>query len=144
MQALPIALMAGAQIVQGVAGYEAGKYNRKVGRINARNALLEGNAEASRMRDLARISLGRQLGAQAESGFEIGTGTAIDSLLESATEAELEAMDAVRQAQLRARAFRAQGDMAYAEGYNRGVQGLFGAAAAVAQGKADYAAARNG
>lgn len=144
MQALPIALMAGGKIVEGIAGYEAGKYNRKVARANARAANQEGVAQAERIRNLARIAMGRQIGAQAESGFEVGTGTALDSLLESATEAELEAMDARYQATSKAAAHWRQGSVAYAEGYNKGVQGLVGAAAAVAGGMTDYAAAKGG
>lgn len=138
--ALP--LMVAGQLVQGLAGYRAGQYNKKVAEVNATTAEREGVAEGDRIRDVARIAMGRQIGAQAESGFEVGTGTAIDSLMESATEAELDIMNARRQAQSRAVAYRTQGAMAAAEGRNKLVGSLFGAAGAVAGAKTDYAQAK--
>lgn len=144
MQALPLALMAGGKLVQGIAGYQAGKANRKTANANARGEMIDGNAQAQRIRDLSRIALGRQIGAQAESGFMVGTGSAIDSLVESQTNAELDAMDAMRTARSRSDAYRAQGAQAYAEGRSALVGSLFGAAASVAGGINDYASAKSG
>lgn len=144
MQAIPIALMAGGALVKGIGAFQAGKYNKAVSEGNASAAEQEGVAEVARIRDAARISMGRQLGAQAESGFAIGTGSAIDSLVESATNAELEAMDARRQAASKAAAYRSQGRLAKMEGDNALIGSLFGAGATVAKGLGDYAQARNG
>jgi hypothetical protein len=136
--------MAAGSIVQGIGGYKAGKFNRKVANRNARMAEQEGVANAERIRNLGRIAMGRQIGAQAESGFEVGTGSAIDSLIESATNIELDAMDARREASSRAYAYRTQGHLAYMEGRNKLIGGFFGAASTVAGGMADYAAAKGG
>ena len=139
MQALPLALMAGGKLIQGIAGYRAGQYNRSVANANAHEQLLEGTDQATRIRQTARIQLGRQFGAQAESGFMVNQGSALDSLFESATNGELAAMDALRTARSRASAYRAQGQAAFAEGQSALVGGLFGAAASVAGGVNDYA-----
>lgn len=144
MQGLPIALAAAGPIVQGIAGYQAGRYNKQVAGFNAQAADAEGAARVQRIHDASRLQLGRQLGAQAESGFEIGTGTAIDSLIESATNAELEAMEARRQASSRAYAYRLQGRQAGMEGKNALISGLFSGAAAAVRAKADYAQAQGG
>jgi hypothetical protein len=147
MQALPfisIGLKAAGSIVQGVAGYRAGKLNKKIDYANAQTSVAQGAEQALRIRNLARISMGRQVGAQAESGFEIGTGSAIDSLMESATNAELDAMDAQYEAQSRATALRLQGNQAKREGKNALISGLIGAASSVAGGLQDYASASAG
>jgi hypothetical protein len=136
------AVQAMGQIVQGVAGYESGKYNRKVARINATNMMRDGEMEAARIRDVSRLVMGAQIGAQAESGFTPGTGTALASLLESATEAELDIMTARRRAQTGANAHQASGNAAYAAGYNQMVGGFYGAAGTVSNNSQDYANAR--
>lgn len=145
MQALPvlgIALQAAGPIVQGIAGYRAGKYNAKVAKLNARNTQAEGMEQATRIRAAGRVAMGRQIAAQGESGFEIGAGSALDSLMESATNSELEAMDAFRAARAKAAGYRAQGGLARMEGNNALVGGFFGAASAVVSGISDYASAK--
>lgn len=144
MQAIPIALLAAGALVKGVAGYQAGQANKKIAGMNARTSLEEGNAQAIRIRDLARVQLGRQFGAQAESGFEVGKGSAIDSLVESQTNSELDAMDALRQSQSRANAYQNQGAQAAQEGKFALLSGFVGAASSVASGAQDYATAKNG
>jgi hypothetical protein len=143
MQFAPLALMAAGSIFKGVAGLQAGKYNRSIANANARNALSEGDAQATRIRDLARIQLGRQIGAQGESGFTVGTGSAVDDLVESQTNVELDAMDVMRTARSRSDAYRLSGASAYSEGKNDLLSGLFGAAGSVASGLQDYATAKS-
>lgn len=144
MQAAAIGLQAVGSIVQGVAGYRAGKYNAKVAKLNARNTEREGLEQATRLRNAGRVAMGRQIAAQGESGFEVGQGSALDSLLESATNSELEAMDAFRAARAKAAGYRAQGGLARMEGNSALVQGFFGAASGVASGISDYASAKGG
>jgi hypothetical protein len=144
MQAIPIALMAAGSIIKGVGGYQSAKYNQKVDKVNAVNAEREGTAQEARIRDAARIAEGRQIGAQAESGFEVGTGTALDSLMESQINAELDAMDARRQARSRYDAYRSQAHLAKMEGTNALIGGFVGAASSVASGIQDYATAKGG
>ena len=138
--ALP--LMVAGSLVQGISGYQAGKFNAKVANVNAINADNEGVAEAARIRDLSREAMGEQLGSLAGNGFEAGTGSALTRLSESAIEAELDIQDARRRARSKSSAYRAQGAAAKAEGVSRLVGGLFGAASAIAGSRADYAAAQ--
>jgi hypothetical protein len=147
MQALPliaIAAAAGGQIFKGIAANNAGKFNQSVDQANAVDALREGTEQTQRIRDAGRINLGRQFGAQAESGFEVGTGTAIDSLLESQTNSELDAMDTMRQARSRYNAYMLQGQQARSEGHNALIGGLIGAAGSVASGLNNYATGKKG
>lgn len=103
---------------EGAAAYEAGKFNRKVFKMNARSALIDGAAEASRLRDTARLAMGRQIAGLAGSGFDGASGSALDAVRESAIESELEIMQTRRRSEAAAQGFRLQGQAAYAQGYN--------------------------
>lgn len=147
MQALPfiaIAAAAAGPIFKGIAANNAGRFNQQVDDANAIDALREGDAQALKVRDNARITTGRQIGAQGESGFEVGTGSAIDNLMESQTNAELDAMDVQRQARSRYNSYMLQGQAARSEGKNALIGGLIGGAAAVASGASNYATSKGG
>lgn len=134
--ALP--LMIAGSLVQGFAGYQAGKYNQRVANVNAQGAVNDGEAEAARVREASRRAMGDQISSLAGNGFELG-GSATTRLAESALEAEMEIADRRRTARSKAMAYRSQGAMAAAQGRNALIGGLFGAAQAVAGARADYA-----
>lgn len=138
------AVKAVGSIVNGAASYEAGKYNKKVAEQNAISAEREGAANVARIREAARQAMGNQVGAQAANGFQIGTGSALDSLTESQINATLDALNARREAQSRAIGYRVQGAQAMAAGKNAYTAGLFNAASTVLDYKSDWASARSG
>lgn len=121
-------LQAGGNIIQGVAGYEAGKYNRAAAKQDAIAEEMAGAAEVSRIREAARMAIGEQVAAQGGNGFAMGTGSALDALEQSQVNAAFDALIARQDAARRARARRTQGEIAYAEGKNALVQGMMGAA----------------
>lgn len=125
-----IPLMIAGQLVQGVAGYQAGRATGRAMDVNAANAINDGEAEAAHIRDVSRVAMGEQIGSLAGNGFELG-GSATTRLAESALEAELEIADRRRTARSKAQAYRSQGAEARAEGRSRLLGGLFGAASAV-------------
>lgn len=133
------AISAGGQIFKGIAANKAGKFNQQIDEANALSSLREGSEQATRIRNVGRVNLGQQIGAQGESGFEVGTGTAIDSLIESQTNSELDAMDAMYQARSRYNSYMLQGQQARTEGHNALISGFIGAAGSVASGFQDYA-----
>lgn len=137
------ALQVGGSLVQGVAGMKAGNATARAMETNAVQSVQEGEAEAARLRDESRFAIGRQLAGLAGNGFDL-SGSAETVLRESAIEAELDIMDARRQAASRARAYREQGKAAKAEGKAKLVGGMFGAASAVANAGRDYASAQSG
>ena len=138
------AVSAVGSIVNGAASYEAGRYNKKVAEQNAISAEREGAANVARIREAARQAMGQQIGAQAANGFQIGTGSALDSLTESQINATLDALNARREAQSRAIGYRVQGAQAMAAGKNAFTAGMFNAASTVLDYKADWASARSG
>ena len=132
------AFQAAGNLVQGVAGYEAGKYNQAAANIEAIDQERAGAAEEGRVREAARAAIGQQLAAQGANGFAMGTGSAVDALMESQVNAALDAMTVRRDAAMRARAARAAGAIARAQGDNALVSGMLGASARVT----DWASSR--
>jgi hypothetical protein len=130
--------LAGA-IGQGEAARQAGKFEAKVQDANARQAIADGEAEAGAIRDQVRMARGEQIAAQGASGFEVNQGSALTMLRESLIQGELDIAEARRSARSRAQAYRAAGAVAKAEGRNRFVGSLFGAAAAAGAGMGDWA-----
>lgn len=104
--------------VQGIAASDAGKYTRKVMRINERQALIDGVAIGDRIRAEARTRIGQQISEQGNSGFVPLEGSAFDAVRESAVNAETDILLARRGKQMEAIGFKAQGDLAYAQGYS--------------------------
>lgn len=125
------AVQAAGNVIQGVAGYEAGKYNRAVAETEAIEQERAGAAEEGRVREAARVAIGQQLAAQGSNGFAMGTGSAVDALMQSQVNAALDAMTVRRDAALRARSARTAGAIAKAQGDNALLAGMMGAAARV-------------
>ncbi len=128
-------LMVAGSLVQGLAGYQSGMYNAAVDKENARQDLREGAVEGEQLRGDARTALGEQVGAQAESGFTPGTGSALESLRQSGINSELDVLQARRKASAAAAANRAKAEMDKRTGQMAALQGLVGAAGAVAGAK---------
>jgi hypothetical protein len=137
--ALP--LMIGGKLLQGVAGMRAGQFNSQLLRGQAQEALMMGTAEELQMRDAARATMVSQLGAMAESGFTIGEGSALGAIQESLISREVDAMNIRRNAMGRAAGLRAQAAQERQRGRMAMLDGVIGAAGAIAGYKADYAAA---
>lgn len=120
-------------VAQGVAAYDAGKYTRKVMRINEHQAEVDGVAMGERIRSNVRQTIGRQIVAQGSSGFVPMEGTALDEIRESAINGELDVLTARREAKMRAIGFRTQGDLAYNQGYSAMTGGILAGAASLAE-----------
>jgi hypothetical protein len=132
------------QFAGGIASYDAGKYSRRVARVNEQNTLNEGVMEREQVRMASRLQEGRQIVDQASSGFQVGEGTALDALRESATARELDLMISRRNASLRAAAFKQSGDLAYAQGYSGMVGGIFSGATTLMEEAAKAASGGGG
>lgn len=133
---------AAGQIIQGVAQQEAGKYTRSVMYANAKNQEADTQMEIERLRDSARLAMGRQVASLAGGGLQFD-GSALDAVRESGIESQLEILQTRRRGTLAARGLRSQGEVANAAGYNQMIQSYAGAAAEIAKsagsGGADYA-----
>lgn len=120
------AMKAGAQIAQGVAGYQAGQATQKQYQAEARSELSAGNIEAGRIRKEGDAFLGQTRTIQAASGVDISTGSPADVAAESAKNIELDALMTTYGSTLRATQAITKGRIARAQGSAALVQGIVG------------------
>lgn len=118
-----------APVVGGLAANQSGKYTKKMMYRNAQQEEARSVGERERVRFAARIAEGRQLVDQGDSGFQLGTGTAVDELRESATARELDILTSHFNATSRANAARQQGDLARYQGKAAMIGGFISGAA---------------
>lgn len=111
---------------------QQGNYNKKVADRNALMEERDAAAQASRIRDDVRRHIGGQIVQQGSSGFQTGTGSALDAIMESQIEGMLDILTVRAKGASAAAGYRAQGKMAKREGQ-------FGAAAALADGVKTFA-----
>lgn len=109
-----------------------GSYNNKVAQRNALMEQRDAAAQAGRIRDDVRRHIGGQITAQGASGFQTGTGSALDAIMESQVEGMLDVLTVRQKGASAADAYRAQGRLAK-------MQGQYGAAGALAEGAARFA-----
>lgn len=105
--------------------------------MQADRTLQEGAESEGRVRRAGRRALGRQRAAVAASNLAL-SGSALDWLQESATMAELDALNVRYETQSRADATRLRGRMGALQAEDVGRAGAIGAASSVLGGVADY------
>ena len=134
-----IGLMAGSQVVGGIAGLQSANANARMAEAEGDMLLRDGVATAERVRNQARMVQGEAIAAQGASGFQLGTGSAMDVLLENAINAEIDIMTARTRGENARLAKRTEASNLRAAGRMALVQGLIGAAASVGMGAASGA-----
>lgn len=131
------AIKAGAQIAQGVAGYQAGQATQKQYQAEARSELSAGNIEAGRIRKEGEAFLGQTRTIQAASGVDISTGSPADVGAASARGFEEDALTAIYGSRLRATQAITKGRIARAQGSAALVQGIAGGGSTLLTGGAN-------
>jgi hypothetical protein len=139
--AIPAAIAVGSSLVKGLGANAAAKANARAADQNAVAELNSGAAEEARIRDAARRAMGEQIGAQGASGFQLGTGTALDALAESQINATMDALNARRDAAGRARGHQVKAGQFRREGDNALLSMGFDVANSIV-GKTDWASPR--
>ncbi len=93
------AVSAVGSIAQGMAAASASKYNAKVQEMNAamserraKDADARGKAEEQKQREAAAQLKGRQIAAMAANGLDVGFGSPLDTISDTAALAELDAL----------------------------------------------------
>jgi hypothetical protein len=144
VQGIGAALAIAGPIVKGLGANAAYKANARAADEAAVMELNDGAAEEARIRDAARLAMGRQIAGQAESGFVLGAGSAYDALLESQINASIDALNIRREAAGRSRAMRAKADQERRAGTNALISAGFDAVGSALAMKGDWAAAKSG
>jgi hypothetical protein len=99
-------------LVKGIGGIAAGRQQQQALVEQGRQQNIAGNLQATRIREQARRAIGQQVGGQFANGFQGGSGSALDDLAESQTNATLDALQARRDAATKAQSLYAQGNLA--------------------------------
>ena len=97
-----------AQSQQADAAAQAANYNALSDQSRATVALQQGNAQEESQRRQAAIALGNQNAAMAQSGTDLASGSALDLYKQSATSAELDALNIRYGSQLQAQGLQSQ------------------------------------
>lgn len=125
-------IQAFGSVFSGLASEAAGKATNANAQRNADVTLQEGAATSDRIRTEARATMGEAIAAQGATGFQLGTGSALEQLRESKINEELDVMQVRRKAQVSADSQRYAGTLAL-------LRGKWDATAGVIQGAGDIA-----
>ncbi|NYT42326.1 hypothetical protein HZY97_16255 [Sphingomonas sp. R-74633] len=132
-------IKAAGSIAQGNAARASGDARNRMAQWEAQGIERDAAAQAAGVRDEVRRTMGTQIAAQGESGFELGTGSALDALMSSQVEGMLDQMNVRARGHAQADARRYQGRVARMEGIAGQRAGFYGAASALVGGASDYA-----
>ncbi|SAL59690.1 hypothetical protein AWB71_03312 [Caballeronia peredens] len=99
---------ANAQAASSESAANAARYNAAADQSRATVALQQGNANEDAQRRQAALALGRQSAASAESGVDLASGSALDLYKQSATNAELDALNIRYGSRLQAQGLQSQ------------------------------------
>lgn len=137
---IPMALMVGGTLLKAHAANKAGNQQKRTLDAQALEEETAGAAQEIQIREAARKAIGAQAAAGSSNGFRGDTGSALDALGESQTNAVLDAMRVRREAAGKARSYREQGSQARSAGRMSAVDSLIGGAGSVIGMKSDWAA----
>ena len=120
-------------IQQGQAASASGKYNAQVADMNAKmadraakDALERGKLEEQKQRQKTAGLMGQQTAAMAANGLDIGFGSPLDTLVDTATLGELDALT------IRSNSYREERDIRQQGANYRGQAGMYRAGASSA------------
>ncbi|NOV24158.1 hypothetical protein E5S69_11610 [Cupriavidus necator] len=99
---------ANAQAASAQSAQNAAEYNAAASAQRATVAFQQGNANEEAQRRQAALQLGKQRAATAQSGVDLASGSALDLYQQSATNAELDALNIRYGAQLQAQGYQQQ------------------------------------
>lgn len=132
-------MQAVGQIIEGSSYLAQGKYNQAVGERNALNAERDAAAGESAKREEVRKALGDQLVQQGASGLAMGSGSAVDQLMDSQVNGMLDALSIRRQGATVAASSRQQGQLAKMTATTQATKAYFGAAKSLTDMAKNYA-----
>jgi len=144
VQAIPAALAIGGSIVKGLGANATHRANARAADEAAVGELNDGVAREARIREDARLAMGRQIAGQGGSGFVIGAGSAKEALLESQMNAALDALQIRREAMSRERVQRAKAKSERKAGTSALISAGFDVASTIVGMNSDWAGAKAG
>lgn len=131
-------LQATGALGEGKAGYKSGMYDAAVAEENARLATLDGAMRESAIRREGRQIDGEMIAAMGASGVQLGTGSALEVLRESAYNNELDALTERYNAAAEARGYRLDAARSRAGAKDARKAGFLRAGAAILGGVSQF------
>lgn len=132
-------MQAVGKVIEGSSYLQQGKYNQAIAERNALATENDAAAQVEVSREQLRKAMGDQIVQQGASGMEIGTGSAVDQLMDSQVNGMLDAMTIRRQGRTQGEAYRQQGQLARMQSQTQATASYFGAAKEIFEKKASYA-----
>ncbi|ARS27612.1 hypothetical protein [Sphingomonas sp. KC8] len=129
-----MALQAAGPIMQGQADYKAGMANARAADANAQQAEVSGVMEEAEIRRRSRMAQGDAISEMGAGGIQLGTGTALEVLRESAINAEFDVLASRYTSSSQARAYRADASASRSAAKSARIGGFLRAGAAVLSG----------
>lgn len=127
-------LKAAGALLDGASALGAANANARALRTDAANVMNLGAAQVADVRQQARMAAGEAIAAQGTSGFQIGTGSALDVLRETEINAQLDMMRLRTRAQTQYSGLQFQAKMAKREGVFKAINAGLKVAAQIAGG----------
>ncbi|GAM00709.1 hypothetical protein [Sphingomonas parapaucimobilis] len=132
-------MQAVGKVIEGSSYLQQGKYNQAIADRNALAAESDAAAQVDVSREQLRKTMGEQLVQQGASAMEMGTGSAVDQLMDSQVNGMLDAMAIRRQGRTQGEAYRQQGVLAKMQAKTQATASYFGAAKALTDQMTSYA-----
>lgn len=98
---------------QGEASADAARYNAEIDLFNAQQARVQGQVASEAQARQARKTVGSMVANYGASGVQVDTGSPMDVLVDSARQAALDNLTIKYNAEMQARNYETQADLAY-------------------------------
>lgn len=121
-----------SKLLAGISASQAAGYNARAAESEGLQAQNDGVAAEAQVRDEARYAAGEAIAAQGQSGLQLGTGSALDVLRESALNAELDRMRLRTRAENQRRAKKHEAALQRSAGRSALAAGILGTVTDVA------------
>ncbi|WP_061780750.1 hypothetical protein [Sphingomonas sanguinis] len=132
-------MQAVGKVIEGSSYLSQGRYNWEISERNALEADRDAAEQVAFNREQVRKAFGDQIAAQATSGLEMGSGSALDQLMDSQVNGMMDAMAIRRQGAVQAASYRQQGTLAKMQAKTQATASYFGAAKALTDKMTSYA-----
>lgn len=131
---IAIGLQVATGLTQAKSQHDGLEYNAGIDQINAQRSLADGAAQENDINARARAVAGDALAATAANGVQVGTGSALDALRQTAINAQFNVLNARAQAQGRANAYELDATAKKAQAKSALINGILGAGAKALSG----------
>jgi hypothetical protein len=140
-QALPLIITLVGTGLSAYSQYQSGQnakkvadYNAEINTQNAADARAKALSDADERMQAARVLKGKQKLAYAAAGVDTESGTPLDTMMQTAKDAEMDAANIIKEGELTSRNYLSQAELVRYEGRTKAQSATIGAGATILQG----------